>query len=195
MDWPDWRAAALARRKPDTLLRAGMIACLLVALLWFLLARLTAPRPDAALALIGRPAPSFTLRAAQNGALLPVPTRFSGESGHPTLILFFNTLCVHCLAEVSAAHEVAAGAHDPSLAVLYVDTPGENAQITDAYMARIQFDPPVSLDTGGAVARAYGAGYNPTLILVDARGTVRGVWVGETPAATLAARLTRDLKP
>lgn len=193
MNWLAGRLAPLARREPDALLRAGMLTCLLIALIWLLVARLSAPAPSAATGLIGRPAPVFTLRAAQSGTMLPIATHVLATSGRPTLLLFFNTLCIHCLSEVGTARQAASGARGGPLSIVYVDTPGENAQITGAYMARLRLNPPVLLDSGGAVARRYAVGYGPTLILVDAQGIVRGVWVGETSAATLSAGIASGL--
>jgi thiol-disulfide isomerase/thioredoxin len=185
----------LARRERVWLLRAGIVACGLVALVWLLVARISAPAPSAPTSLSGHPAPAFTLSAAQDGAMLPAPVRFPAASGRPTLLVFFNTLCVHCLSEIGVAREVATHAPGGPLDVIFVDTPGENAQITGAYMARIQLDPPVLLDSGVAVAGAYRVGYGPTIILVDERGTVRGAWVGETSATALASGIVRALNP
>ena len=184
----------LARRERDWWLRAGLAGCVVLALVWLLVARLTAPSPHAPAALTGHAAPAFTLPAAQSGQPLPYPIHFPTTSGRPTLLVFFNTLCIHCLSEISATRAAAAApAPNGPLDLVFVDTPGENAQITGAYMARIQLDPPVLLDAGGAVARAYHAGYSPTIILVDARGTVRMVWVGETSATSLREGVARAL--
>ena len=186
-------ARRLIRRDPSWLLRAGVTACALGALALLILTRATAPNPTAPNALIGRPAPTFTLPAAQGGATLPAPSHFSGAGGRPTLLVFFHTLCVHCLDEITAARQAAADAPDGPLDVIFIDTPAESAQITGAYMARQQLDPPVLLDRSGAVARAYGAVYRPAVALVDQRGVVRGVWIGETAEATLSAGIRRAL--
>lgn len=187
------RAFNLLRQEPGWLLRACMVAFAVVALALLVFARTSAPSSTAASALIGHPAYSFTLPAAQSGKMLPTPTRFEGTSARATLLVFFNTLCVHCLNEVSAARQVAASATDVPLNVIFIDTPGENAQITGAYMGRLQLDPPVLLDTGSAVAHEYSANYSPTLIVVDGAGVIRGVWVGETSAAMLTVEIRRAI--
>lgn len=187
------RAFDRLRQEPGLLLRACMLVCAVVGLALLVFARISAPSPAAASALIGRPASRFTLPVAQSGKILPAPTRFEGTSARPTLLVFFNTLCVHCLNEVSAARQAAASATDVPLNVIFIDTPGENAQISGAYMGRLQLDPPVLLDTGGAVAHEYSANYSPTLIVVDGAGVIRGVWVGETPAAMLTAEIRRAI--
>lgn len=186
-------AQNLTWREPAWLLRGGMAACVLVALALLIITRATAPHPNAAAALIGRPAPTFTLPAAQSGTKLPAPTHFSGGHGRPTLLVFFNTLCIHCLGEITAVRQAAASAPGGPLDVIFIDTPGENAQITGAYMARLQLDPPVLLDTGGVVAQKYGAAYWPMVALVDERGVMRGAWIGETAEATLSAGIRHAL--
>jgi peroxiredoxin len=170
-----------------------MTACAMAALALLLLTRATAPNPTAATALIGRPAPAFTLPAAQGGTTLPNPSHFSGARERPTLLVFFHTLCVHCLIEIGAVRQAAATAPGGPLDVIFIDTPGENAQITGTYMARLQLDPPVLLDRGGAVAREYRVAYWPTVALVDQRGVIRGVWTGDTTQAALSAGIRHGL--
>jgi peroxiredoxin len=182
----------LLKQDAGWLLRAGMIACALVALALILITRVTTPNATTA-RLIGRQAPGFTLPAAQGGAMLPDATHFMGTSVRPTLLVFFNTLCVHCLSEINAARQVTAEDSSGAFNIIYIDTPGENAEITSAYMARLQINPPVLLDTGGAVAHEYHASYSPTVVLIDQHGVIRGVWVGETPATTLAAGIQSAL--
>jgi peroxiredoxin len=59
-------------------------------------------------------------------------------------------------------------------------------------MARLQANPPVLLDKGAAVAQRYGVVYYPTIILVDAQGVVRAVWVGAPSSSELAAAIARS---
>ncbi|HEX9037043.1 MAG TPA: TlpA disulfide reductase family protein [Ktedonobacterales bacterium] len=177
-----WR---LARAKPEWLMRAGLVTCAALALALLVIARASAPNPNTARSLVGRPAPAFSLPAAQSGAMLAAPITFNAH-GRPTLLVFFNTLCVHCLSEIAAVERATVNA---DVRTVLVDTPGENAQITGAYLARLRLDPPALLDRAGNVARAYGVSYTPTLALVDQRGIVLEVWVGETPQATVAAAL------
>src|SRR5579859_4331439 len=112
------RAPNRLRWKPDMLLRAGLIASALVALVLLVVARGTAPNPTNAATLIGRPAPTFTLPATQGGTMLPTPIHFTGSSAHPILLVFFNTLCVHCLSEISAARQAGSTASGGPLDVI-----------------------------------------------------------------------------
>ena len=168
---------------PAAFLRAGMLAAALLAVALALLVRPVAGAADGAQALVGRQAPAFALPAAQNGQTLPGTQTLAAHRGRATLLVFFNTLCVHCLGEVQTTQSLTHGY--PQLDIVYIDAPGESAQITTNYLARLNFDPPVLLDAHERVAMRYGVAYYPTLILVDTRGVVRATWLGETPAATL----------
>lgn len=190
------RKLAGPRWKPRWLLRAGAIGCALLALALLLLTRASAPDPVGAATLTGHSAPSFALPIAQGGKTQPEPGGYAATAnGKPTLLVFFNTLCVHCLSEIPAAQHAANAMPNAPLNVIFIDSPGENAKITGAYMARQRLDPPVLLDAGARVARAYHASYTPTIILIDGAGVVRRVWTGETSAATLNAGITAALGP
>jgi peroxiredoxin len=173
-------------------LRLAVIGCAALAVALALLAHALAPAPNRSRALIGQSAPAFTLAAAQSDQTLAQPVTYAGHSAHPTLLVFFNTLCVHCVAGVQAAQAAAQTPGQSTAAVIYLDSPGENAEITGQYMARLQANPPVLLDKGAAVAQRYGVAYYPTIILVDAQGVVRAVWVGAPTASELAAAIARS---
>jgi peroxiredoxin len=185
-------ARRLRRVSVASWLRLAVIGCAALAVALALLAHARTPSSNQSRALIGHAAPSFTLTAAQGGQTLAEPVTFAGRSAHPTLLVFFNTLCVHCVAGVQAAQTAAQAHGQPAVDVIYLDSPGENAEITAQYMARLQANPPVLLDKGAAVASRYGASFYPTTVLVDARGVVRAVWVGAPSASDLRAALARS---
>ncbi len=171
------------------LLRGGMIAAALLAVGLALLARPVAGPADAAQRLVGQQAPAFVLPAAQNGQPLPGTQTLAAQQGHATLLVFFNTLCVHCLGELQTTQSLARSY--PQLRLLYIDAPGEGAQITGNYVARLNLDAPILLDAQARVAGRYGVAYYPTLILVDARGVVRATWLGETTASVVGAAIAQ----
>jgi peroxiredoxin len=185
-------ARRLRRVSVASWLRLAVIGCAALAVALTLLAHALIPSSNQPQALIGHPAPSFTLTAAQGGQTLAQPVTFAGHGARPTLLIFFNTLCVHCVAGVQAAQTAAQARGQPAVNVIYLDSPGENAEITAQYMARLQANPPVLLDKGAAVASRYGARFYPTTVLVDARGVVRAVWVGAPSASDLSAALARS---
>lgn len=172
-------------------LRVGVIACAVVALGLGLLAYAQRPSPNAAQTLIGQRAPTFTLPAAQSGSKLDQPVTFNGAAERPTLLVFFDTLCIHCIAGVQAANATSAASSRPAVDVVYIDSPGENAEITGQFMARLRIDPQVLLDAHGRVATRYSVSYYPTLMLVDSHGIVRNVWIGEPTVDDLRAAIAR----
>lgn len=171
-------------------LRSAAIACGALAILLLVVARALAPSTAQARAGVGQAAAPFSLPAAQHEQMLAQPIHFDGHATRPTLLVFFNTLCVHCVAGVQAAHAVGASASgQPPVDVIYVDAPGENAEITGQYMARLSFDAPVALDAGARVASRYGVSAYPALVLVDAHGVIRAVWVGPPTASQLRSAI------
>lgn len=174
-------------------LRAAAAACAALAILLLVIARALAPSTAQARASVGQAAAPFSLPAAQHDQTLARPILFAGHGARPTLLVFFNTLCVHCVAGVQAAHATGVGAPgQPPVDVIYVDAPGENAEITGQYMARLSLDAPVLLDKGARVASRYGVSYYPSIVLVDARGVIRAVWIGAPSASQLRSAIARS---
>lgn len=184
-------AARLRRMTSGGWLRLAVLACALLALVLAALARAQAPTPDQARALIGHPAPAFSAPAAQDGRLLSQPARYDPQSGALTLLVFFDTLCVHCVAGARTANAVAQAPTPAPLRVIYLDAPGENASITGAYMARLRIVAPVLLDTDAHIANRYGIAYFPSVVLVDTRGIVRATWTGAPTVSELRAAIAR----
>jgi peroxiredoxin len=182
------------RESPPTAaqaLRGGMLASALLAIVLMVAFRATAPSPSATQQRINQPAITFTLPAERAGAQLPVPATFAPANGKPTLLVFFYTLCTHCLLQMQSTHAVTAGF--PGLQTLYIDSPAELPNLPDLMMQRLGITDPVLLDTDGRIAARYGIAYYPSLALIDGRGIVRAIWTGETDAATLHAGIARAL--
>jgi peroxiredoxin len=164
-------------------LRGGMLASALLAIVLVVAFRASAPSATATQRHINQPATTFTLPAEQAGVRLPVPATFAPTTGKPTLLVFFYTLCTHCLLQMQSTHTVTAGF--PELQTVYIDSPSELPNLPDLMMQRLGITDPVLLDTNGQVAARYGIAYYPSLVLIDGRGIVRAIWTGETDAATL----------
>lgn len=164
-------------------LRYGMLASALLAVVLVVAFRATAPSATATQRHINQPATTFTLPAERAGIKLPAPATFAPANGKPTLLVFFYTLCTHCLLEMQSTHAVTAGF--PGLQTVYIDSPSELPNLPDLMMQRLGITDPVLLDTNGRVAARYGITYYPSLVLIDGRGIVRAIWTGETDAATL----------
>lgn len=183
-------ASQIARRMTaGGWLRVAVIGCAALALALALLAHTLTPAPNRSRALIGHAAPPFVANATQSGRLLAQPVRFAGQAAHPTLLVFFDTLCVHCVVGIQIAQAVAQAPGQPAINIIYLDSPGENAEITGRYMARLRFDPPVLLDHGAHIASDYGVAYYPSFILVDTHGVIRSVWTGAPTASDIRAAM------
>ena len=172
-------------------LRGGMLAAALLAIILLVAFRACAPAPTATRQRVNQSAIAFTLPAEQAGVLTPSPVAFTPTSGKPTLLVFFYTLCAHCLLEMQTAHAVTSGF--PNLHVTYINSPAERPNLADLMMQRLAITDPVLLDDEGRIAARYGIAYYPSFVLIDGRGVVRDIWTGEVDAATLRAGVTRAL--
>ncbi len=183
-----WRTSAPT---PSRALRGGMLAAALLAIVLLVAFRACAPSSVATQAHINRPAITFTLPAEQAGARLPAPVTFTPTPGKPTLLIFFYTLCTHCLLQMQATHAVTAGFS--GLHIVYIDSPAELPNLPNLMMQRLAITDPVLLDADGQVAARYGIAYYPTLVLVDGQGSVRNIWTGEIDASALRAGIAQTL--
>lgn len=172
---------------PRTLRRA-VLALAVVALALAVAVRLNAPTSRAQ-ALVGHAAPAFALPAEVNGSRLPGTISLPAHSGHPLLLVFAYSLCPQCLNEIQTARDLQARGASRGLGALYIDSPGETPAIANAYFQRLGVIAPILLDGQGAVAARYGIGYYPTIILIDAHGSVRYVASGEASSANLSRAL------
>lgn len=172
-------------------LRGGLLAAALLAVALMIAFRACAPSPAATQHYINQPAAAFTLPAERQGVQLPAPITFVPTPGKPTLLVFFYTLCTHCLLNVQTAHSVAS--EFPDLHTVYIDSPAEQPEASEMMMQRIAITDAVLLDSKGQVAARYGINYYPTLVLIDRHGIVRAIWTGEFDAATLRADMARAL--
>ncbi len=172
-------------------LRGGMLSAALLALLLVILFRACAPSTTATRLYVGKRASAFTLAAEQAGVLSPAPTTFTPGNGRPTLLIFFYTLCTHCLLEMQSARNVTG--EFTGLRTMYIDSPAERPNLPEMMMHRLGIADPVLLDTDGHVAARYGVAYYPAFVLVDGQGIVRDIWTGETGASSLRAGIQQVL--
>ena len=180
------RSFARASR-PTTLLAASSLALALLAIVLAAVVRATGPTPGAGSALVDRSLPRVELPAERNGQLTSTRPLLP-RAGRPALVLFVFSLCPRCPGEAVA---VSALARQHGLDLVVVDSPAETPTITDAYAARLGLSGPILLDDSGALAARLGFDAYPALLLVDVRGIVRNVWIGETPAQAVNAAVAR----
>ncbi|MGZ6392399.1 MAG: TlpA family protein disulfide reductase [Ktedonobacterales bacterium] len=173
------------RPAPETALRAGIIACAVLALLLAITTRSLAGSPNDAQRIVGHTAPQRTLPAVQDGHLLPQPIALASHPGHPILLIFTYSLCPHCLGETQAIQQLQQRYTARGLYVTYIDSPAEATSIVSAYQQRLNLADPMLLDAGGTLADRFGLHYYPATVLIDAHGVVRHVETGETSLQTL----------
>jgi peroxiredoxin len=166
-------------------LRLAVIIMALVSALVAVSIRVTPPSDAFTHALVGKPAPEFTLPVATAPEATPQAVSLAAQRGHPVLLVFFFTLCTHCQPHLRTVHAAAAPYAERGLATYVINTPTESYDVLAHYASRLGFDPLILRDSRETVAQAYGVQLYPTTILIDSQGIVRGVWTGESDAATL----------
>ena len=179
------------RLTPGIWLRLVLVVIAAVALLLGAVSRVTAGTQHVD-ALVGRAAPAFTLPGEVHGQLQSGATSLAASHGSTRLLVFFYTLCSHCLPElatVEQAQQTLAHESGPGFVPVYIDSPAENPATADAYVTRVGITAPVLLDAGSQVAAHYGIAYSPALVLVDGGGIVRDTWTGEPDATTLVTAI------
>jgi len=161
------------------------------------LTRTDVPPEHVAAHQIGQRLPATALPVLRDGQLL-APQPLAVTAGRLTLLLFTFSLCAHCpdavrnvqhLAGASSGTRTEAGAASAAPVALFVDSPAEGAAVAAAYAQRLGLSPmtPFYLDKGGVLAAQLGIAAYPAIVLLDRRGIVRDVWIGESSAATLQA--------
>jgi peroxiredoxin len=115
--------------------------------------------------------------------------------GSVVLVNFWATSCVTCVAEMPKMVETwkrfAPRGYEMVAVAMSYDHP--NAVAEFAQRRALPFR--VALDTGGAVARAFGnVSVTPTTYLLDRRGRILATYVGEPDWQDLYARIDRALK-
>jgi cytochrome c biogenesis protein CcmG/thiol:disulfide interchange protein DsbE len=135
-------------------------------------------------ALLGKPAPAFTLQPLQGE---PFTRDLLAGNGRPTLVNFFASWCVPCIVEhpqLMALHREGV----PIFGIAYRDKPADAL----GFLAR-RGNPYLRLgaDPESRAAAEWGVTGVPETFLLDARGIVRWRWAGPIDEATLA----RDLRP
>lgn len=138
---------------------------------------------------VGDPLPGFRLptsRATEHA--VPAGTG-------PFLLNFWATWCPPCRAEMAALDRVHRGLATRGLAVLGISV-DEDVFLVQEFALKEKLTLPLLFDRGGELARsAFRIASYPTSFLIDKRGVVAEVWVGERDwdSAPIRARLEQLL--
>ncbi len=134
-----------------------------VALLYFSLTRNPRDLPSA---LVGKPAPDFTLQDLGGKTV-----SLTSALGRPVILNFWSTWCGPCLAEHQLIRRAIKETEKTDLlfySVLYEDTP-ENAR---AFLKEYGKAAPVLLDPGLRTAIDYGVAGVPETFFIDRKGEI-----------------------
>jgi thiol-disulfide isomerase/thioredoxin len=130
-----------------------------------------------------RPAPEFTHRAEQDW-LNAKPLRLADLAGHVVIVDVWTFACWNCYRSLPWLHGVEAQYRDQGLRIVGVHTPELPQEYVRANVVRklaeLQIDYPVMLDNDYSYWNALGNQYWPAFYLIDKRGRIRGLFVGET---------------
>jgi thiol-disulfide isomerase/thioredoxin len=142
-------------------------------------------------ALAGKPAPEFALSTLDTGSGSQ-RIALSDLKGKAVLLDFWATWCGPCNAQSPILDGLSRRMKDRGLVVVGVntsDTP--QAALSWAQSHRISY--PIVLDEDNSIARSYGVGNLPTLVILAKDGTVHAVRVGLTDAGELERLVQKEL--
>ncbi len=159
----------------------GMIVLGLAAW-WFLRRAVAGTATTAGAAVVGQPAPDFTLRDL-NGQ----EVRLSDWRGRVVVLNLWATWCEPCKVEMPLLQALAVR-HPHDVVVLGINY-GEDPDTVRAFVEAYGLTFPILLDPQRQVVRLYAARGLPTTVFIDAQGQVRGIHLGALDQAALEKQL------
>ncbi len=123
----------------------------------------------------GKKAVDFDLPLLGGGSV-----KLSGLRGKSVVLDFWATWCGPCRKAMPIVDKVTEEFADRGV-VLYTINQGEEPEKIEKFLAAMQLNPKVALDTEGKASRAYQANSIPRIVLIDTDGVVRKVFRGVPP--------------
>jgi thiol-disulfide isomerase/thioredoxin/outer membrane lipoprotein-sorting protein len=128
-----------------------------------------------ATALVGKPAPDFTLKGLDDK-----PVKLSSLKGSVILVDFWAIWCAPCIASLPHIEALYKDQLPHGLKVLAVNQM-EDKDPVKAFVDEKKLSLPVLLDSEGDAAKLYGADSIPETVLIGKDGTVKKVFIGLGP--------------
>ncbi len=126
------------------------------------------------------PAPEFNNKVWLN---TDKPMKIADQKGKVVLIEFWTFECINCQHTLGAMKDFYAKYHDSGLTVMTDHFPefSYEADVNNVkdFLTQNDIQYPVAIDNDGATWNAYSQRYWPTMYLVDKRGEIRYVAIGE----------------
>lgn len=118
-------------------------------------------------AMVGSPAPDFTLRD-----LAGHEVRLSDLRGHVLLVNFWATWCPPCREEIPSMLRLNRAMAGKPFRMLAISIDEGGKQAVEAYLSNDGAALPVLLDTGGKIGKRYGITGVPETFVVDRKGVI-----------------------
>ena len=122
---------------------------------------------------IGQPAPNFDYQD-MNGS----PGSIQGLKGKVTLLRFWADWCPYCKFEMPRIDVFYRRLRNKGFEVVAVNV-AQPRNVVEAFAAQLNLSYPMIMDPDGKLAQFYGVKGIPTNFLIDRRGIVREILVGE----------------
>lgn len=129
-------------------------------------------------AMVGKPAPDFTLPAL-NGP----PIKLSDAKGSVVVLDFWATWCAPCIMSLPELNTFYEQTKDKPVKVIGING-GEDKPDVVAFVERHKLTFPMALDADGAVNESFAVNGFPTTVIIDKEGIIRKVINGYAPGRT-----------
>ena len=137
----------------------------------------TGRNPGTESAMVGKPAPDFTLDLLGDGKKT---FHLADSKGEIVILDFWATWCGPCLQAMPQVEAVAKEFEAQGVQLVAVNLQEEPKQIT-SMLERHKMHPAVALDRDGVVAEKYAANAIPQTVIIDREGKVARLFVGGGP--------------
>ncbi len=133
--------------------------------------------PGTESAMIGKPAPDFTLDLLGEGTK---PFHLADAKGKIVILDFWATWCGPCIQAMPQVESVAEAFKDKGVQLIAVNLE-EDAKTIKSMLERHKMKMTVALDRDGATAAKYQANAIPQTVIIDKEGNVARLFVGGGP--------------